>query len=83
MPRKMPTRDQVKALIPNPKVQDRIIDMLDELLKMTYATSFFNFISDHNSIVLRIGGIHNNFTSEVLEKIANEALSKDFNGEKY
>merc|ERR1719367_1431734 len=35
VPRKMPTRDQVKALISNPKVQDRIIDMLNELLKMT------------------------------------------------
>ena len=35
VPRKMPTRDQVKALISDPKVQDRIIDMLDELLKMT------------------------------------------------
>ena len=35
LPRKMPTRDQVKALISDPRVQDRIIDMLDELLKMT------------------------------------------------
>ena len=35
VPRKMPTRDQVKALISDPRVQDRIIDMLDELLKMT------------------------------------------------
>ena len=35
VPRKMPTRDQVKALMSDSKVQDRIIDMLDELVTMT------------------------------------------------
>ena len=48
----------------------------DKLLKMTYATSFFNFISDHKSIVLRIGSQHNKIRGEILEKVANEALSK-------
>ena len=33
-----------------------------------FATSFFNFISDHNSIVVRLGGLSNEFTSETLKK---------------
>ena len=48
----------------------------DKLLKTTYATSFFNFMGDHKSIVLIIGGHHNKFRGEILEKVANEALSK-------
>ena len=31
----MPTREQIKKLLSNPKAQDRFIDVLDELLEMT------------------------------------------------
>ena len=41
----------------------------EKLLKSTFATSYFNFISDHKSIVFRYGGEQNEFTTEALEKI--------------
>ena len=41
----------------------------DGLEKFCYATSFFNFISDHNSIVVRIGDENNLLTKEALERI--------------
>ena len=34
-----------------------------------YVTSFFNFISDHNTIVARIGDANNEFTDETRQKI--------------
>ena len=34
-----------------------------------YVTSYFNFISDHNSIIIRIGNERNLLTKETLEKI--------------
>ena len=37
--------------------------------KICFATSYFNFISDHNSIVIRFGGLNNEFTSETLQKL--------------
>ena len=35
-----------------------------ELMKFTFVTSFFNFISDHKSIVFRFGGEGNKFTDK-------------------
>ena len=37
--------------------------------KFCYATSYFNFISDHNSIVIRIGNENNLITQEAKERI--------------
>ena len=34
-----------------------------------YATSYFNFVSDHNSIVIRISDEHNQLTQEAMERI--------------
>jgi hypothetical protein len=44
--------------------------LVDRVLeRICFATSFFNFISDHKSIVVRIGETNNTFTPEVIQKI--------------
>ena len=40
-----------------------------EFLKVCFVTSYNNFISDHNSTILRVGLNENQFTDEMLEKI--------------
>ena len=40
-----------------------------ELLEISFATSFNNFISDHNSTVLRVGLDENEFTDEIKERL--------------
>ena len=43
--------------------------MDEEFVRMCFATSYNNFISDHNSIVLRVALNGNQFTDEMKEKI--------------
>ena len=43
--------------------------ILKEIERFSFTTSYFNFISDHNSIVIRIGDEDNLLTKETLEKI--------------
>ena len=40
-----------------------------DLESFCYATSYFNFVSDHNSIVIRIGDKQNQPTQEAKERI--------------
>jgi hypothetical protein len=57
--------------------------ILKKMEKFCYVISFYNFISDHNSIVIRVGDEENSLTKEIVEKINFDAekhlkSNKDF-----
>ena len=41
----------------------------EKIFNCSFVTSYFNFISDHKSVVFRFGGEGNRLTNEALEKI--------------
>ena len=58
---------ETTRILSNNQLDHILVDK--KLMKHTFVTSFFNFISDHKSIVFRFGGEGSKFTDEASAKI--------------
>ena len=58
---------ETTRIVSNNQLDHILVDT--KLMKCSFVTSFFNFVSDHKSIVFRFGGEANTFTDEASAKI--------------